>query len=62
MTYVRSQGQSASPVEPGNMLWLIQRDFLQGKTANAMVAGTQLLERCVRPLAQDIHNNPTELA
>ncbi|GMH33914.1 hypothetical protein BSKO_01748 [Bryopsis sp. KO-2023] len=25
------------PVEPGNMLWLIQRDFLEGKTVDQMV-------------------------
>ena len=31
-------GQDASaPVQAPNMLWLIQRDFLQGKTVQAMV-------------------------
>lgn len=32
-----SQGDKAAPVEPANMLWLIQRDFLEGKTVQAMV-------------------------
>ena len=31
-------GGGSSPVEPGNMLWLIQRDFLEGKTVQAMVS------------------------
>ena len=31
------QGDKAAPVEPANMLWLIQRDFLEGKTVQAMV-------------------------
>ena len=31
-------GGSANGLEAGNMLWLIQRDFLQGKTVGAMVA------------------------
>ena len=33
----RSQGDGGSSVEPGNMLWLIQRDFLEGKSVEAMV-------------------------
>ena len=32
-----SQGDGGSSVEPGNMLWLIQRDFLEGKSVEAMV-------------------------
>lgn len=31
-------GGSSNGLEAGNMLWLIQRDFLQGKTVGAMVA------------------------
>ena len=31
------QGDKAAPVDPANMLWLIQRDFLEGKTVQAMV-------------------------
>lgn len=31
-------GGGSSPVEPGSMLWLIQRDFLEGKTVQAMVS------------------------
>jgi len=31
-------GGGSSPVEPGNMLWLIQRDFLEGKTVQDMVS------------------------
>ena len=31
-------GGGSSPVEPGNMLWLIQRDFLEGKTVQTMVS------------------------
>lgn len=31
------QGKGSAAVEPGNMLWLIQRDFLEGKTVQAMV-------------------------
>lgn len=30
-------GDSNNGLEAGNMLWLIQRDFLQGKTVGAMV-------------------------
>lgn len=33
-----AQGGSAGAVEPANMLWLIQRDFLEGKTVGAMLA------------------------
>ena len=32
-----AQGKGSTAVEPGNMLWLIQRDFLEGKTVDAMV-------------------------
>jgi len=32
------QGGSAGALEPANMLWLIQRDFLEGKTVAAMLA------------------------
>ena len=32
------QGGAAGAVEPANMLWLIQRDFLEGKTVAAMLA------------------------
>ena len=31
------QGNEGIPVEPGNMLWLIQRDFLQGKSVQKLV-------------------------
>ena len=31
------QGDGGSSVEPGNMLWLIQRDFLEGKSVEVMV-------------------------
>lgn len=31
-------GGGSSPVEAGNMLWLIQRDFLEGKTVQQMVS------------------------
>ena len=31
-------GGGSSPVEPGSMLWLIQRDFLEGKTVQTMVS------------------------
>ena len=31
-------GDGDSPVEAGNMLWLIQRDFLEGKTVQQMVS------------------------
>ena len=33
-----AQGGKEAAVEPGNMLWLIQRDFLEGKTVGQMVA------------------------
>jgi hypothetical protein len=33
-----SSGGGSNGLEAGNMLWLIQRDFLQGKTVSAMVA------------------------
>ncbi|KAK9908714.1 hypothetical protein WJX75_001863 [Coccomyxa subellipsoidea] len=38
--YASSQGTGAgkAPVEAPNMLWLIQRDFLEGKTVQQMVA------------------------
>lgn len=32
-----SRGQRGGGVEPGSMLWLIQRDFLQGQTADQLV-------------------------
>ena len=32
-----SQGDGSSAIEPGSMLWLIQRDFLEGKSVEAMV-------------------------
>lgn len=32
------QGGAAGAVESANMLWLIQRDFLEGKTVAAMLA------------------------
>ena len=31
------QGIQRAPLAPANMLWLIQRDFLEGKTVQAMV-------------------------
>jgi hypothetical protein len=31
------QGGASSAIEPGSMLWLIQRDFLEGKSVEAMV-------------------------
>ena len=31
------QGKRRAPLAPANMLWLIQRDFLEGKTVQAMV-------------------------
>ncbi|KAK9834025.1 hypothetical protein WJX81_004222 [Elliptochloris bilobata] len=36
--YADAQGAAAGAVEPANMLWLIQRDFLEGKTVAAMLA------------------------
>ena len=35
---VMQGGGESSPVEPGSMLWLIQRDFLEGKTVQTMVS------------------------
>lgn len=35
---VMQGGGGSSPVEPGSMLWLIQRDFLEGKTVQTMVS------------------------
>lgn len=32
------QSAAAIPVEPGSMLWVIQRDFLQGKSVQQLVA------------------------
>jgi hypothetical protein len=32
------QSSIAVPVEPGSMLWVIQRDFLQGKSVQQLVA------------------------
>ena len=37
-----AQGKTAGPLEAANMLWLIQRDFLQGASVQAMV--TQALQ------------------
>lgn len=31
------QGAQRAPLAPATMLWLIQRDFLEGKTVQAMV-------------------------
>lgn len=31
------QGKGIAAMEPGNMLWLIQRDFLGGKTVDVML-------------------------
>lgn len=31
------QTATAVPVEPGSMLWVIQRDFLQGKSVQQLV-------------------------
>lgn len=31
-------GKGKAPVDPPNMLWLIQRDFLEGKTVQQMVS------------------------
>jgi hypothetical protein len=31
------QGSQGIPLQPGSMLWLIQRDFLQGKTVQQLV-------------------------
>ena len=31
------QGKQRAPLAPATMLWLIQRDFLEGKTVQAMV-------------------------
>jgi hypothetical protein len=33
----RVQGSQGIPLQPGSMLWLIQRDFLQGKTVQQLV-------------------------
>ncbi len=41
MTALDAQGgaqQVRAPVEAPNMLWLIQRDFLEGKTVQQMVS------------------------
>lgn len=38
MTCCVQESGGGNGLEAGNMLWLIQRDFLQGKTVNAMVA------------------------
>ena len=38
LSYMRVQGKSAGPLEAANMLWLIQRDFLQGASVQAMVS------------------------
>lgn len=38
MLWGRQGGGGSSPVEPGSMLWLIQRDFLEGKTVQSMVS------------------------
>lgn len=51
-------GGGSSPVEPGSMLWLIQRDFLEGKTVQTMVS--EALQPVLNPYNdQDIAQVPT---
>ena len=53
-------GGGSSPVEPGSMLWLIQRDFLEGKTVQTMVS--EALQPVLNPYNdQDIAQVPTAL-
>jgi len=44
------QGNEGIPVEPGNMLWLIQRDFLQGKSVQ------KLVDEALAPVANPIND------
>ena len=48
------QGKGNGPLESANMLWLIQRDFLQGKTVQAMVA------EALQPVANPGHDTDIE--
>lgn len=41
------QGAKHAPLAPATMLWLIQRDFLEGKTVQAMVK--EALEQVPNP-------------
>ena len=51
---VLPQGTGNGPLESANMLWLIQRDFLQGKSVQAMVA------EALQPVANPGHDPDIE--
>lgn len=37
LVFLCLKSETAVPVEPGSMLWVIQRDFLQGKSVQQLV-------------------------